>query len=214
MRVEAQGAQEVDADVVVVPVSEGGEPPAGADERVRALISSGEAGTEFAETTVVRSNGIRLAVAGLGKLADADAIRTAVAGAARKTQRVGGTLAYVVNSSLALDAAAQARAAADGLVLGTYDTRKWLSRDKGDRKPFERLVILGADDATGAAERATRVAEWANRARDLSNAPPNELTPEQLAQRATELAPEGVTVEALGRDQIVELGMGAFAGVA
>src|SRR6266536_1883323 len=214
MRVEAQGAVNVDADIVVVPVAEGGQPPAGADARVGELISTGEASTEFGETTVVHTNGSRLAVAGLGKLADADAIRTAVAGAARKTQRVGGTLAYVVNPSLALDAAAQARAAADGLVLGTYDTRKWLSRDKGDRKPFERLVILGADDdATGAAERATRVAEWANRARDLSNAPPNELTPEQLAQRATELAPEGVTVEALGREQIVELGMGAFAGV-
>jgi leucyl aminopeptidase len=121
----------------------------------------------------------------------------------------------VVNPSLALAASEQARAAADGLVLGTYDTRKWRSRDVGDRKDFERLVIVGADgDATGAAERATRVAEWANRARDLSNAPPNELTPERLAQRASELAPKGVEVEALGREQIVELGMGAFAGVA
>jgi leucyl aminopeptidase len=158
---------------------------------------------------------MRLAVAGLGKLADADAVRTAVASAAHRTQRVGGTLAYVVNPSLALDAGEQARAAADGLVLGTYDTRKWLSRDKGDRKPFERLVIIGGDDAaTAAAERAARVAEWANRARDLSNAPPNELTPERLAERAAELAPAGVQVEALGREQIIALGMGAFAGVA
>jgi leucyl aminopeptidase len=215
MRVEAQSPENVDADVVVVPVAEGGEPPPGADERVRELISSGEASTEFAETTVVHANGTRLAVAGLGRLADADAIRTAVAGAARETRRVGGTLAYVVNPSLPLAASEQARAAADGLVLGTYDTRKWRSRDAGDRKDFERLVIVGADvDATGAAERATRVAEWANRARDLSNAPPNELTPERLAQRASELAPKGVEVEALGREQIVELGMGAFAGVA
>ncbi len=215
MRVEAHGLEDANADVVVVPVSEGGEPPASADERVRTLISSGEAGTEFADTTVVRADGFRLAVTGLGKLADADSVRTAVASAARQTQRVGGTLAYVVNPSLPIDAGEQARAAADGLVLGTYDTRKWLSRDKGDRKPFERLVIVGGDDAaTDAAERAARVAEWANRARDLSNAPPNELTPERFAERATELAPEGVRVEALGREQIVELGMGAFAGVA
>jgi leucyl aminopeptidase len=215
MRVEAQSLREANAEVVVVPVAEGGEPPADTDERVAHLISSGEASTEFAETTVIHTNGTRLVVAGLGKLADADAVRTAVAGAACETQRVGGTLAYVVNSSLTLDASEQARAAADGLVLGTYDTRKWLSRDKGDRKPFERLVIVGAeDDATGAAERAARVAEWANLARDLSNAPPNELTPERLAERASELAPEGVQVEALGREQILELGMGAFAGVA
>jgi leucyl aminopeptidase len=76
-------------------------------------------------------------------------------------------------------------------------------------------VIVGGDDAaTAAAERAARVAEWANRARDLSNAPPNELTPERLAERAAELAPAGVQVEALGREQIIALGMGAFAGVA
>jgi leucyl aminopeptidase len=215
MRVEAKGAKELDADVVVVPVAEDGQPPAGADGRVAELIASGEASTEFAETTVLHSNGTRIVVAGLGGLADADSVRTAVAAAARETQRVGGTLAYLVNPSLTLNASEQARAAADGLVLGTYDTRKWLSRDKGDRKPFERLVIVGADDeATRAADRAVRVAEWANRARDLSNAPPNELTPERLAERASELAPKGVQVEALNRKQILGLGMGAFAGVA
>jgi leucyl aminopeptidase len=215
MRVEAKGAKELDADVVVVPVAQDGKPPAGADVRIAELIASGEASTEFAETTVLHSNGTRLVVAGLGRLADADAVRTAVAAAARETQRVGGTLAYVVNPSLTLNASEQARAAADGLVLGTYDTRKWLSRDKGDRKPFDRLVIVGGDkDATGAAERAARVADWANRARDLSNAPPNELTPERLAERASELAPKGVQVESLDRKQILELGMGAFAGVA
>ncbi len=215
MRVEAQGADKVDADVVVVPVAEGGEPPAGADERVRELISQREASTEFGELTVAHTDGRRVAVAGLGKLADADAVRTAVAGAARETRRVGGTLAYVVNPALSVAASEQARAAADGLVLGTYDTRQWRSREVDDRKPFERLVIVGADKgATDAAEQAARVAEWANRARDLSNAPPNELTPERLAERAAELAPDGVEVEALNREQILELGMGAFAGVA
>jgi leucyl aminopeptidase len=215
MHVESQSADNVDADVLVVPVAEGGEPPPGADPRVGELISSGEASTEFAHTTVVHTDGTRLAVAGLGKLADADAVRTAVAGAVRQTRRVGGTLAYFVNPALALDASEQARAAADGLVLAAYDTRKWRSRDTGDRKDFERLAIVGADDAaTEAAARAAQVAEWANQARDLSNAPANEMTPERLAERASELAPEGVQVEALGREQIVELGMGAFAGVA
>ena len=215
MQVEGQSAENVDADVLVVPVVEGGDPPPGADARVAELISSGEASTEFAHTMVVHTDGTRLAVAGLGKLADADAVRTAVAGAVRQTRRVGGTLAYFVNPALVLDASEQARAAADGLVLGAYDTRKWRSRDTRDRKDFQRLVIVGGDDAaTQAAARAAQVAAWANNARDLSNAPPNEMTPERLAERASELAPDGVEVEALGREQIVELGMGAFAGVA
>src|SRR5438128_3580117 len=104
MRVEAQSAENVDADVVVVAVAEGGEPPAGADGRVRELISSREAGTEFGDTTVIHSDGMRLGVAGLGKLADADAVRTAVASVAHRTQRVGGTRGHVGHASTPLDA--------------------------------------------------------------------------------------------------------------
>jgi leucyl aminopeptidase len=215
MHVEAQAAQQLDADVVVVPVAEGGDPPADAKERIRELVSSGEAGTEFGSLTVTDVDGQRTAVAGLGKLADADAVRTAVAGAARETRRVGGTLAYVVNDSLALSASEQARAAADGLVFGTYDTRKWRSREITGKKDFERLAIVGGDEnATEAADRAARVATWANHSRDLSNAPPNELTPERLAERAAEFAPDGVEVEAFDRNKILELGMGSFAAVA
>jgi leucyl aminopeptidase len=215
MQIETQSLDAVSADIVVVPVEEGGDPPAGADERVRSLIASGEASTAFAETTVVQSDGVRLAVAGLGRRADADAIRTAVAGAARSARRVGGALAYVVDPALGVSAEEQGRAAADGLVLGTYDTRRWRSKPANDRKEFDRLVLVGAgEDAVKAAERAARVGEWANHARDLSNAPPNELTPERLAERASELAPAGTSVESLDRARIVELGMGAFAAVA
>jgi leucyl aminopeptidase len=214
MQVEARRADDAGGDVLVVPVAEGGRPPAGADSRVADLIASGEAGTGFGETALVSDNGRRLVVAGLGRRADADSIRTAVGGAANETRRVGGSLAYLVDPALAVSIEEQARAAADGLVLGTYDTRQWRSQRPEDRKPFERLVLVGADEvAVAAGARAARVAEWANRARDLSNAPPNELTPERLAERASELAPGGVTVEALDLAQIQALSMGALAGV-
>jgi leucyl aminopeptidase len=110
----------------------------------------------------------------------------------------------------------QARAAVDGLVLGGYDPGRW--KANGDRpRRFDRLLLVGADEsALAAARRAERVAEAANRARDLANAPANELTPERLAERAHELAAaqEHLSAEALGRDEIRALGMGAFAGVA
>ena len=66
------------------------------------------------------------------------------------------------------------------------------------------------------AERAATVADAANRARDLANTGANELTPEKLAERASEIADEHehLTAEALGPDEFTELGMGAFAGVA
>jgi leucyl aminopeptidase len=208
-----------DADVLVVPVREGGEAPATAPARVRELLESGEATGEFAQATLVHVDGgpKRIAVAGLGKHVDAHAVASAVGAAARAAKRIGGTLAYLVDDSLPVSGAEQVRAAVDGLVLAGYDPAQWRSNSRNDAKPFEQLVFVGADDgAVESAQRELRVAEWANRARDLSNAPPNELTPEQLADRAREYADRAgsVTVEALDRARIEELGMGSFAGVA
>ena len=63
---------------------------------------------------------------------------------------------------------------------------------------------------------AAVVAAWANRARDLANEPPNSLTPAALAAHAESFAAASphLTAGALGPDEIAELGMGAFAGVA
>jgi leucyl aminopeptidase len=228
MRVElsSEDAEAVEADVLGVPVAEPAPPlppsVARLDERL-----DGQLGRVVEEEAVAKTRGQaavlhtaegRVVAAGLGPGAavDSDAVRTAAAGVARATPRVGGTVAWVVDPDLGLPASEQARAAVDGLVLGAYDPGRW--KADGDRpRPFERLVLVGADEsALAAAERAARVADAANRARDLANAPANELTPEQLARRAQEIADaqEHVTVEALGPDEIHALGMGAFAGVA
>jgi leucyl aminopeptidase len=60
------------------------------------------------------------------------------------------------------------------------------------------------------------VAGWTNAARDLVNAPPNELTPIALAEKAAEIADrfDAVRIETLDRHGIVAAGMGAFAAVA
>ena len=179
------------------------------------LIASGEAGTGFGETALVTRERHpprrRGAGPARGRGLDPHALSEA------PPTRRGGSAARSPTSSIRLfrvTAEDQARAAADGLVLSTYDTRQWRSQTPDDRKPFERLVLVGADDgAVAAGARAARVAEWANRARDLSNAPPNELTPERLAERAAELAPDSVAVEALDLARIEELSMGALAGV-
>jgi len=104
----------------------------------------------------------------------------------------------------------------DGLLLGSYDPGRWKTGSKSDH-PFERLVLVGGnDDVRAEAERAATVADAANRARDLANTGANELTPERLAERASELAGQhaNLTAEALGPDEFTKLGMGAFAGVA
>jgi leucyl aminopeptidase len=219
-------AQAVEADVLAVPLADPSPPlPAGASELDRQLggrlarVAEEEAVAATAgPTAVLHTEEGRVVATGLGPGAalDPDAVRTAAAGVARASATVGGTVAWLVDDGLPLPPAEQARAAVDGLVLGGYDPGRW--KATGDRpKQFERLVLLGADQgALAAAERAARVAEAANRARDLANGPPNELTPERLAARAEEIAGANahVSSEALGPDEIRALGMGAFAAVA
>jgi leucyl aminopeptidase len=223
----------VEPDLLAVPVvdaddgTELSEPLRILDERLGGRLSrlreSGELSGEVGRTLVLHLDGElrapRVAAAGVGRRdeADADALRTAAAAAARELAPVGGTLAWILDPALPLSPAAQAGAVVEGVVLGAYDARRWRSRPDEERKPITK-VVLGAepDDAVlAAAERAARVAEWANRARDLANAPPNELTPERLAERAAEWAGgiEGLDATALAPDELEPLGMGAFLAV-
>ncbi len=232
MRVElsSEDAESVEADVLAVPLSDPSPPlPAGAsrlDERLNGRLSrvaeEEKVAKKAGQTAVLHLGGEiaagRVAAAGLGPGAalDSDAVRTGASGVARATATIGGTIAWLLDDGLTLPTVEQARAAVDGLMLGGYDPGRW--KADGDRpKHFERLVLVGGDDgALAAAERASLVATAANRARDLANAPPNELTPAALADRAAELADanEHLTAEALGPDEIRELRMGSFLAVA
>ena len=219
----------VEADVLAVPVAEPAELPrdGGLDEglrsRLQALASADEVSGELGEAWLVHveEGGLgapRVAAAGLGprEELDPDSLRTAAGAVARAAGRFGGTIAWLLDPSLDLPPAEQARAVVEGAVLGAYEPGRWKT-SKRRPHPLERVVLVGeGGEVSEAAERAARVAEWANRARDLANAPANELTPERLAARASEISGEveHLAAEALGPDGLRELGMGAFAAVA
>ena len=230
MRVElrAPTAKSFEADVVALAVpADGSALPAaaaGLDEslggRLAQVADEEDVAGAIGRTAVLHPDGEfgarRVVAVGLGppEEIDADALRTAAACVAGAAERVGGSLAWLLDDSLGLPQSEQARAIVDGLLLGGYDPGRW----KRDAKelPFDRLVLIGSPEAQDAAERALQVAEAVNRARDLANTGANELTPERLADRAKEIAGAAghLTAEALGPQEIVELGMGAFAGVA
>ncbi len=224
-------ADSVAADALAVPTLANGAADgvadglSGLDDAVRArlerLSAEGELRGEPGEAIVVHRDGeagpARLIAAGVGAAADPDELRTAAAAVARAVGRVGGTLAWALDAQLPLGLGEQARAVVEGVVLGSYDPGRW----KGDERPRapQALLLLTDEDADAvrqAAQRAGLVAGWANQARDLANAPPNELTPVVLAERASEIAGrfDHLTAESLGSGQIEELGMGALGGVA
>jgi leucyl aminopeptidase len=223
---------EADADVVAVAVPEAeatfapelARIDAGLEQRLRDVLAADELRGELGESTFLHlelaGGSARVVLVGIGPRdrVDADAIRTAAAAVARAAGRFGGTVAWVLDSSLPLPVVEQARAVVEGIVLGAYDPGRWKTNGVPPR-PIERITLMTAADtaeAAATAERAARISERANRARDLANAPPNELTPERLAGRAAEVAAETqhVTAEALGPAELDELGMGAFAAVA
>ena len=190
--------------------------------RLSRLVENGELRGDEGRVTLLHADG-RLAAqraAGVGvgeRELDADRLRTAAAAAACETVDVGGTtMAWVVEPDGPLSPSVQARAIVDGTVLGPYEAARWKTSGEPSVQ-IERLVLCGpgAAGVAGEAERANVAAAWANRCRDLVNAPANELTPERLGDWAEEIAggSPSLRFEALGPDEIRAAGMGAFGAV-
>src|SRR5437763_5864091 len=229
VEVEAGSPESVKADVLAAAVlaSEGFTGPVAAlDGRLGGLLArlaeQSEITGKLKTAPLVHVNGdrqaSRLALAGIGarEAVDADTLRTAAGTVAHEARSFARRIAWLVDESLPISPAEQARAIVDGTLLGSYDPGRWKSSP--EPLQLESLVIMSGDaEVAEATRRAGIVAGWANRARDLANAPPNELTPDGLADRAAEVAAGGspqLSVEAPNLEEIRELGMGAFAAVA
>ena len=186
--------------------------------QLQQLADDGELRGELGRTVLLHTNGAstarRVVIAGLGKRdeVDADAVRTAAAAVARRLREVGGTLAWTLDDSLPLTPGEQARAVVEGAVLGAYSPGRWKTEEKTG-KGLDKILLYGDDAIADTAARAVTVSKWVNWARDLANSPPNELTPEDLAKRAAELAGPYLKVDSLDPSQIDELGMGALSAV-
>jgi leucyl aminopeptidase len=227
IEVTPPGGSEPDTLAVPFSMDDSEVPPNGSAQladrvtaRLRRLAAAGELKGELGKTVVLHgdegSNVRRVVVAGLGKRADvdADAMRTAASAVVRGTADVGGTVAWLLDGSLPLSLEEQARAIVEGTILGSYSPGRWKTEEQPER-PVQKIILL-TKDANGllnAARDTAVVGQWVNAARDLANSPPNELTPETLAERARELAGPNVKVDALDPAQIDELGMGALAAV-
>ena len=192
------------------------QPPGdGVDARLADLAGTGELRGERGETLVLHLDGTRVVAAGVGPRdsVDEDALRTAAAAVAHALRRVGGTLHWQLEESLPVPAERQAAALVEGTVLGGYSPGRWKTDEDGPPREVTRIVL--PRDVQAAAERAALLAERTNRARDLANMPPNELTPQTLAEHADALAAEHehLTASALGPAEMDELGMGAITAV-
>jgi leucyl aminopeptidase len=183
---------------------------------LQALLDAGEARTSFKHLAIAHAEGKRWIVAGLGERErfDAERARVVAAVVAERARELGTRelcweLPHHSNDHVA-------GGFVEGTVLGAYRFDRYKAKNGDDAPVMDRLCISDHDDRATAIAAAAIVAHATNAARDLQNTPANDMTPTALAEYAQQLAGEvqGLTCEVLGRDEIVERGMGCFAAVA
>jgi leucyl aminopeptidase len=162
----------------------------------------------------------RVVVVGLGKRAEttAEVVRRAAAAGLRRSRDLGARTVAIEVLGDRLPARQRAQAVVEGGVLGTYTFDRY-KREKSD-KQVETLQVAEPDgrqrrDAAEGARRGEVFAEATWFARDLVNAPANEVHPTHLARVAADIArAAGLELQVLERAECRKLGMGAFLGVA
>jgi leucyl aminopeptidase len=212
IRATTQDPPDTGADTIVVGVFEGKGVPHDVDDgALGALVESGEARSEFRKLAHAHAAGRRWILIGLGARDDFDAERARIAAATAlgRARELGTrTLCWELPHKVP---DAVAGGLVEGTLLAAYRYTEFKAEPGEDRGP-DALVVSAHHDVAAAVDAGRAGAEAANRARDLGNAPANELTPEALAARARQL--EGVQVEVMGRADIENAGMGAFAAIA
>ncbi|MFJ7954732.1 leucyl aminopeptidase [Streptomyces sp. NPDC096319] len=226
------GAATLRADALVVGVAKSGKtlvvaPGAEAvdkafDGRLAAVLETlGASGAEGEATKLPSPAGLKAPVVlavGLGTAPedgesfDAETLRRA-AGTAARTLTGSKKAAFALPILSAEDAAA----IAEGALLGAYAYTAY-QENADAKKPLAEVALLGAkprDKAyKAAAERAQAVAEEINRARDLINQPPNDLTPAAFAAAAQAAGKEhGLKVQVLDEKALAKGGYGGILGV-
>ncbi|WP_329133552.1 leucyl aminopeptidase [Streptomyces sp. NBC_00670] len=192
------------------------------------LETLGATGAEGEVTKLPAPAGFKAPVVvavGLGPEPEQDASYSA-----ETLRRAAGTAARALAGSrkaafaLPLTDAADLGAVAEGVLLGAYafdaykETGRGGKNAKNGKAPLAEATLLGGksrDKAHKAAlARATAVAEELNRARDLVNTPPNDLTPQGFAALAQTAAKEhGLKIQVLDEKALAKGGYGGILGV-
>ncbi len=145
-------------------------------------------------TLLVRAAGSRTLHVGLGdvkKAAPAPRLLRKAAGTAVKTLLKAG--AEEITIALGRhDAPAQVEAVVEGALLAAYKFEAYKAPASRRKNALKRLNLLADPGELARARKAAHagavVARSVNLVRDIGNRPPNEITPEALADRARQLA--------------------------
>lgn len=217
LAVEVASSPPSAATALGIPVTTSGEVPPELGIDRGALTRAGFDG-EIGHALALPGMGEPMPVAyGIGNADKLDAAGLRDAAAALATAVPKHTnLAVALPSSPSLGTDRAAEALVEGTSLARYSYEPLKARSSGH--DLEALTVVNAggdaDDAAGGAVRGEAMANAAQLARDLANAPPGHMTATHIAGVAAELAPErGLEVEVFDENALAKLGCGGLLGV-
>lgn len=222
----AAGPAEISVDALAIPIATGQRLSDAALELDRAMggvLSEMVANAEFRgrihEVLPVPTQGKiaprRVILYGLGASHDLDGQR--LRSAHHELVRASRTYGYKRLAVLRMDPIGPdgLKAVVEGCVMGTFERRSRQTGAAPERREIDELILVGF----GAGREHEVVAaqengEATNRTREWQNAPPNELTPDALAQEAMRIAQRHeLEVEVLRPDELRSGGYKLLLGV-
>jgi leucyl aminopeptidase len=168
-------------------------------------------------TRLSSNNGFRkLILIGLGKAEelDLDRYRTTAAAIARLASK---DISLGISLPLEGEHGEIAQAMTEGIHLALHQDNRFKSKAEEQTPKLETIEILGLEGQEAAITKGETIVSGVILARELVNAPANEVTPVTMAQIAQEIATEyGLEIKILEQADCekFEQGMGAYLGVA
>lgn len=103
----------------------------------------------------------------------------------------------------------------EGLILALHQDKRFKSDKDKEKITLETVDLLDLPEGEKGIEKAEKIASGVILARELVNAPANEINPVTMAEMAQDLAKKyDLDLTILEKDDCEKLGMGAFLGVA
>jgi leucyl aminopeptidase len=163
--------------------------------------------------TVVGKKGAIAFIFGLGNRGDlnAETLRKAGGGVSKacNANKIN-SVSFLVPVDAKDDYMSQA--AAEGLVLGSYQFNEFKTTDKDPFEMKDATIVGGNKQAVA---KGGIIADGVCLARDVENRPGNVATPTHLAENAKAIGKSGgMKVTVFDREKFTKMGMGALAGVA
>ncbi len=194
------------------------------DQKLAGAISELIADEEFegksGSTAVSRLGGKnpirKIVLVGLGKAEDlsVDSWRNAAAEIARVAKK---DPSLGINIPSGLESPTEvAQAITEAIILALHEDNRFKSEPESKEPKLETIELIGLAGQDQAIAKGTTIAEGVIFARELVNAPANEVTPVTMAETAQQLAQDyGLEIKILEESDCAtfEQGMGAYIGV-